>query len=315
MLTFLARRLMIAIPTLILVSIFVFVLQKLLPGDPALVLAGEERDPETIAFIREKYRFNDPIIYQYFYWLSAVLQGDFGTSLRTNQPVLDLILVKIPVTLQLAVMAMAIALLIAIPVGIIAAVKKNTAIDYTANIFALSGLSVPNFWLGIMLILLFSVNLQWLPASGYVSPFVDPLQSFQTTIMPAFVLGTALAASIMRHTRSSMLGTLKADYVRTARSKGLSERVVIIKHAFRNALIPVVTLITLMFGELLAGAVLTEQIFSIPGFGKLIVDAVFNRDYAVVQGVVLFTAVGFLLMNLIADILYFWLNPKIRITT
>lgn len=313
MLAFLIRRIGTAIPTLILVSIFVFVLQKLLPGDPALILAGEERNPETIAFIREKYRFNDPIIYQYFYWLSAVLQGDFGVSLRTGQPVLELILLKIPVTLQLAFMAMVIALFIAIPVGIIAAVKKNTVVDYTANVFALSGLSVPNFWLGIMLILLVSVNLQWLPASGYESPFVDPLQSLKTTIMPAFVLGTALAAAIMRHTRSSMLGTLKADYVRTARSKGLSERVVILKHAFRNALIPVVTLITLLFGELLAGAVLTEQIFSIPGFGKLIVDAVFNRDYAVVQGVVLFSAVGFLLMSLIADILYFVLNPKIRI--
>lgn len=310
---FLIRRLGSAIPTLILVSIFVFVLQKALPGDPALVLAGEERDPETIAFIREKYGFNDPVIYQYFYWLWAVLQGDFGISLRTNQPVLELILLKIPVTLQLASMAMLIALMIALPVGIVAAVKKNTIVDYIANILALSGLSIPNFWLGIMLILLVSVNLQWLPASGYESPFVDPLQSLKTTIMPAFVLGTALAAAIMRHTRSSMLSTLKADYIRTARSKGLLEYVVILKHGFRNALIPIVTVVSLEFGGLLAGAVLTEQIFSIPGFGKLIIDAVFNRDYAVVQAVVLFSALGYLLMSLIADILYYVLNPKIRI--
>lgn len=312
MLSFIARRLAIAIPTIILVSIFVFFLQKLLPGDPALVLAGEERDPETLAFIREKYHLNEPILTQYFYWVSGMLQGDFGISLRTNQPVLELIGDKLPVTIQLAVMAMIIAMLIGIPAGIMSAVKKGTPVDYAANIIALSGLSIPNFWLGIMLIMLVSVNLGWLPASGYESPFVDPVRSLETMIMPAFVLGTALAATLMRHTRSAMLGILRADYVRTARAKGLTERVVVLKHAFRNALLPIVTLSALLFGELLAGAVLTEQIFTIPGFGKLIVDAVFTRDYAVVQGVVLCTAVGFILMNLIADVLYFVLNPRMR---
>lgn len=312
MLSYIARRLLIAIPTLILVSIFVFVLQKLLPGDPALVLAGEERDPKMLEFIREKYRLNDPIIMQYFYWMKAMLQGDLGISLRTRQPVLDLIGDKLPVTIQLAVMAMIIAFAIGIPAGILSAVKKGTAVDYIANFIALSGLSIPNFWLGIMLIMLVSVHLGWLPASGYVSPFVDPAKSFQTMIMPAFVLGTALAATLMRHTRSAMLGVLKADYVRTARAKGLLEHTVILKHAFRNALLPIVTLSALLFGELLAGAVLTEQIFTIPGFGKLIVDAVFTRDYAVVQGVVMCTAAGFILMNLIADVLYFLLNPRMR---
>ncbi|MFT4795130.1 MAG: peptide/nickel transport system permease protein [Paracoccaceae bacterium] len=312
MLSYILRRLAIAIPTLILVSIFVFVLQKLLPGDPALVLAGEERDPEMLAFIREKYRLNDPIIYQYFYWISGVVQGDMGVSLRTGQPVLTLIGDKLPVTIQLAVMAMIIAFVIGIPAGILSAVKKGTMTDYVANIVALSGLSIPNFWLGIMLIMLVSVNLGWLPASGYESPWVDPLRSLETMIMPAFVLGTGLAATLMRHTRSAMLGVLKADYVRTARAKGLREHVVVIKHAFRNGLLPIVTLSALLFGELLAGAVLTEQIFTIPGFGKLIVDAVFTRDYAVVQGVVMCTAVGFMLMNLIADILYFMLNPRMR---
>ncbi|MBO6758472.1 MAG: ABC transporter permease [Roseibium sp.] len=312
MLSFIARRLAIAIPTLILVSMFVFALQKLLPGDPALVLAGEERDPEVLEYIREKYRLNEPIIYQYFYWVTAMLQGDFGISLRTNQPVIELIANKLPVTIQLAIMAMTIALLIGIPAGILSAVKKGTPVDYAANFVALSGLSIPNFWLGIMLIMLVSVQLGWLPASGYESPFVDPVRSFETMIMPAFVLGTALAATLMRHTRSAMLGVLKADYVRTARAKGLHERVVVIKHAFRNALLPIVTLSALLFGELLAGAVLTEQIFTIPGFGKLIVDAVFTRDYAVVQGVVMCTAAGFILMNLIADVLYFLLNPRMR---
>ena len=240
------------------------------------------------------------------------MQGDLGVSLRTNQPVLRLIADKLPVTIQLALMAMAIAMAIGIPTGILSAVKKGGPIDYIANFIALSGLSIPNFWLGIMLILLVSVQLGWLPASGYVSPLEDPVRSFQTMLMPAFVLGTALAATLMRHTRSAMLGVLKADYVRTARAKGLGERVVVIKHAFRNALLPIVTLGALLFGELLAGAVLTEQIFTIPGFGKLIVDAVFTRDYAVVQGVVLCTAAGFILMNLIADILYFLLNPRMR---
>ena len=312
MLSYIARRLAIAIPTLILVSIFVFVLQKLLPGDPALVLAGEERDPQMLEFIRQKYHLTEPILYQYFYWVEAMLHGDLGVSLRTNQPVLDLIADKLPVTIQLAIMAMIIAFLIGIPAGILSAAKKGTPVDYIANIVALSGLSIPNFWLGIMLIMLVSVNLGWLPASGYESPFVDPVRSFQTMIMPAFVLGTAQAATLMRHTRSAMLGVLKADYVRTARAKGLGERVVIIKHAFRNALLPIVTLSALLFGELLAGAVLTEQIFTIPGFGKLIVDAVFTRDYAVVQGIVLCTAAGFILMNLIADVLYVLLNPRMR---
>ena len=275
-------------------------------------MAGEERNPEVLEYLREKYRLNDPVVYQYFYWLGAVLQGDLGISLRTNLPVATLIANKLPVTIQLAIMSMIFAVAIGIPMGALAAVKKGTAVDFVASVVALSGLSIPNFWLGIMLILLVSVNLGWLPASGYESIFDDPVRSLETMIMPAFVLGTALAATLMRHTRSAMLGVLQADYVRTARAKGMAERVVIMKHTFRNAVLPIVTLSALLFGELLAGAVLTEQIFTIPGFGKLIVDAVFNRDYAVVQGVVLCTAVGFIVMNLIADVLYVVLNPRMR---
>ena len=309
---YIAKRLLVAIPTLLIISIFVFSLQKLLPGDPVLVMAGEERDPAVLEMLREKYRLNDPLPVQYLTWLGGVVTGDLGVSLRTNQPVTELIAQKLPVTIQLAVMSMIFAFLIGVPMGILAAVKKNTAIDYIASIIALSGLSVPNFWLGIMLILLVSVNLGWLPASGFESIFVDPVRSLQTMIMPAFVLGTALAATLMRHTRSAMLGVLSQDYIRTARAKGLSPREVVLSHSFRNALLPVVTLSALLFGELLAGAVLTEQIFTIPGFGKLIVDAVFNRDYAVVQGVVMCTAVGFIAMNLVADVLYVLLNPRLR---
>lgn len=311
---YIGKRLLVAIPTLLIISIFVFSLQKLLPGDPILAMAGEERDPVVLEQLREKYHLNDPIPVQYVRWIGGVMQGDLGVSLRTNQPVLELIAQKLPVTIQLAVMSMIFALLIGVPMGILAAVKKNSILDYVANIAALSGLSVPNFWLGIMLILLVSVNLGWLPASGYESIFVDPVRSLQTMVMPAFVLGNALAATLMRHTRSAMLSVLSSDYIRTARAKGLTPRQVILSHSFRNALLPVVTLSALLFGELLAGAVLTEQIFTIPGFGKLIVDAVFNRDYAVVQGVVMCTAVGFILMNLIADVLYVLLNPRLRAT-
>ncbi len=312
MLRYIGRRILIAIPTLIIVSLLVFALQKLLPGDPVLTMAGEERDPQVLAYLREKYRLDDPIPVQYFAWIGSALTGNLGISLRTDIPVLDLILSKLPVTLELAIMAMIVALAIGIPAGIISAVKKGTAVDYTANVIALSGLSIPNFWLGIMLIMLISVRWKLLPASGYVPPTEDLWLNIKTMLMPAFVLGTGLAASLMRHTRSAMLGVMRSDYIRTARAKGLLSRKVILKHALRNALVPIVTLSTLLFGELLAGAVLTEQIFTIPGFGKLIVDAVFNRDYAVVQGVVLCTAVGFIFMNLLADVLYVLVNPRLR---
>lgn len=312
MLSFILRRVVIAIPTIILISVFVFTLQKLLPGDPVLAMAGEERDPQVLEFLREKYRLNDPIPVQYFTWIGNALTGDLGISLRTNQPVLELIGQKLPVTIQLATMAMIFAMLIGIPAGIFSAVKKGTLTDYIANVVALSGLSIPNFWLGIMLILLVSVKWKLLPASGYVPLSEDPVRSITVMLMPAFVLGTALAATLMRHTRSAMLSVLSSDYVRTARAKGLVERKVILKHAFRNALTPIVTLTALLFGELIAGAVLTEQIFTIPGFGKLVVDAVFNRDYAVVQGIVLVTAVGFIFMNLLADVAYVLLNPRLR---
>jgi peptide/nickel transport system permease protein len=312
MIRIILRRFMVALPTLILVSMLVFTLQKMLPGDPVLAMAGEERDPAVLSYLRDKYRLDDPLPLQYFAWIGQVVQGDFGISLRTDAPVTELIAQKLPVTIQLAAMAMVFALVIGIPAGILAAVYKGTAVDYGANVFALSGLSIPNFWLGIMLILLVSVEWKLLPASGYVSPSQDLWLSLKTMLMPAFVLGNALAATLMRHTRSAMLGVLRSDYIRTARAKGLLSPAVVLKHAFRNALVPIVTLVTLLFGELLAGAVLTEQVFTIPGFGKLIVDAVFNRDYAVVQGVVLCTAIGFIAMNLLADILYVLINPRLR---
>ncbi|MEO1222720.1 MAG: ABC transporter permease [Pseudomonadota bacterium] len=312
MLRFLADRLLAAIPTLLLITIIVFGLQQLLPGDVALVLAGDERDPAAIEEIRELYGLNDPLPVQYFRWFADMLQGDFGRSLRTGAPVGPMILEKLPITLELAALALLFSIAIGIPTGIISAIRKGSALDYGANIVALSGISLPSFWLGIMLILLFSVQLDWLPAGGYVSPLEDLGGNLARMIMPAFVLGTALAASMMRHTRSAMLSVMRQDYVRTARAKGLSERTVILKHALRNALVPIITLTALQFGTLVAGAVLTEQVFNIPGFGKLIVDAVFNRDYPVVQAVTLATGVGFVLMSLLADIGYFLVSPKLR---
>src|SRR4051812_16445516 len=254
MLTFLAKRILQLIPTLFFVSVLIFSLQQLLPGDPASIMAGEDKDPEVIEQIRRQYRLDQPLPVQYLYWVKGVLTGDLGESMRLKVSVLDLIAQKLPVTLQLAVMAMTIALVIGVTAGAISAVKKDTVWDYAVNVFSLWGISTPNFWLGIMMILLFAVTLGWLPASGYVPLWEDWRQSLATTVMPAFVLGNAIAGVIMRHTRSAMLQALQSDYVRTARAKGVAERKVIIKHAMRNALTPIITLGALEFGTLLCGA-------------------------------------------------------------
>ena len=312
MFSFLLRRLASLLPTLVLVSMLIFGLQQLLPGDPAKILAGEDQDPQLIAYLQAKLHLDEPLPVRYGYWVWGVLQGDLGESVRTQLPVLDLILQKLPVTLELAVLAFLVAVLIGIPAGVVSAVARGSAWDHVANLLSLWGLSTPNFWLGILLIMLFSVHLGWLPASGYVSPFEDLAGNLAAMAMPAFVLGNAIAAVLMRHTRSAMLQVMSSDYVRTARAKGLNERTVVIKHALRNALTPIITLGALELGTLLSGAVLTEQVFTIPGFGKLIVDAVFNRDYAVVQGVVLFSATTYILLNLMADLAYFWVNPRLR---
>jgi len=308
----LLRRLAVLLPTLLLVSMMVFGLQKLLPGDPALALAGEERNPEVVEYLRHKYRFNDPIPVQYAVWLKALVHGDFGTSVRTRLPIGTMLAEKLPVTIELAILSMLVALLVGLPIGIFAALGRGTPFDYGASLFGLAGLSIPHFWLGIMLILLFSVNLGWLPAGGFVPPSESVGGNLLSMLMPALVLGTGTAAIMMRHVRSAMIEAMKQDYVRTARAKGVRESTIVLRHALPNALTPVVTLGTLQFGELLAGAVLTEQVFSIPGFGKMVVDGVFSRDYAVVQAVVLCTAALFLLMSLIADVAYVLLNPRLR---
>jgi peptide/nickel transport system permease protein len=309
---YVARRIVVLVPTLFVVSVLIFSLQQLLPGDAALALAGEERDETAVAAIRARYHLDRPAVVQYGIWMGKVLRGDFGESLRNRLPVRELLAAKLPVTLELAFCSMLIALAIGIPAGVLSASRRGTVADFTANLVALSGLSVPHFWLGIMLILLFAVRLGWLPASGYVPPWEDLGRNLTTILLPSIVLGTGVGGVMMRHTRSAMLQTLNADYVRTARAKSVPERLVILKHALRNALIPIITLGAIEFGRLLSGAVLTEQIFAIPGFGKLLVDGVFNRDYAVVQGVVLVSAGLYVLLNLLADVLYFVANPRLR---
>jgi peptide/nickel transport system permease protein len=246
-------------------------------------------------------------------WVGLALRGDLGESIRTREPVARTVLAKLPITIELACLSIVIALGIAIPAGVAAAVRRNTALDVLASGLSLCGVSIPNFWLGIMLILLLSVRLGWLPASGFVPLAQDPLENLQRMLMPAVVLGTGLAAVLMRQTRNRMIEVLSADYVRTARSKGLGGRAVIFRHAIRNALIPIVTILGLQMGALMSGAVVTEQIFVVPGFGRLIVEAVFTRDYPLVQGVVLITAASYVLINLLVDLSYSVLDPRIRL--
>jgi len=310
---FLVRRTVISAVTLVLISLIVFTGVRMIPGDPARVMAGTDADASGLEEIREKYGLHDPIPLQYLRWVGLALRGDLGESIRTRQSVAWTVAIKVPITVELACLALLIALSLAIPAGVIAAVRRNTAWDVLASAVSLCGVSIPNFWLGIMLILLVSVRLGWLPASGFVPLFEDPVANVTRMIMPALVLGTALAAVLMRQTRNAMIEVLSADYIRTARSKGLAGFAVVVRHALRNGLIPVVTVLGLQMGALMGGAVVTESIFVLPGFGRLIVEAVFTRDYPVVQGVVLITASSYVLINLLVDVSYTVLNPRIRV--
>ncbi len=313
MVEFLVRRGFISAVTLVLISLIVFTGVRMIPGDPARVLGGTDADPAGMEEIRQKYGLNDPIAVQYFRWVGLALRGDLGESIRTRQSVAWTVAVKLPITVELAGLALLVALALAIPAGVVAAVRRNTTWDVLASAASLCGVSIPNFWLGIMLILLVSVRLGWLPASGFVPLVEDPVANLKRMIMPALVLGTALAAVLMRQTRNAMIEILSADYIRTARSKGLAGFAVVVRHALRNGLIPVVTILGLQMGALMSGAVITESIFVVPGFGRLIVEAVFTRDYPVVQGVVLITASSYVLINLLVDVSYTVLNPRIRV--
>jgi peptide/nickel transport system permease protein len=312
-LEFLVHRGAISVITLFIISLIVFTGVRLIPGDPARVLAGTEADEAGLEEVRAKYGLRDPIPVQYVRWVALAIAGDLGESIRTRASVTRTVAQKLPITLELAAYALSIALLIAVPAGILAAVRRNTVWDYLTSSVSLCGLSIPNFWLGIMLILLLSVRLGWLPASGWVPLLQDPLANLRHFLMPAVVLGAALSGVLLRQIRNSMIEVLGADYIRTAHGKGLRPRRVVLRHGVRNGLIPVVTILGLQMGALISGAVVTEQIFVVPGFGRLIVEAVFTRDYPLVQGVVLVTATAYVLINLLVDVSYSLLNPRIRV--
>jgi peptide/nickel transport system permease protein len=310
---FLLRRAGQSLVTLVLATIVVFFGIRALPGDPALALAGEERDPTALAEVRAQYGLDQPILVQYWRWVTEVAHGNLGESLRTGISVSETILSRVPVTLELALLSLLVAIVFGVGAGVLAAVRRGSWTEWLANLAALLGLSVPSFWLGIMLILVFAIILGWLPASGYVSPLTDPVGNLQRMVLPSLVLGAQFAAILMRQTRSAMLQSLGADYVRTARAKGLSERQVVFGHALRNSLITVLTLLGLRLGLLISGAIITEQVFVIPGFGRLLVEAVFTRDYPIIQGVALVSAAAYIFANLAVDLLYSVANPRIRL--
>jgi peptide/nickel transport system permease protein len=313
MVRYLIPRLIESVVTFVLVTIVVFVGVRALPGDPARALAGEESDPAAVAAVRHSFGLDQPIPVQYVRYVGNALHGDLGTSSRTGLPVSSSIGHAIPVTLQLSIFAIAVAALIGVTAGVVAAVRRRGPAEWAANSVALIGLSVPNFWLGLMGVLVFAIAYPILPASGFVSVFDDPVESFRHLLMPALVLGSGLAAVIMRQTRSSMIEAMGMDYVRTAKAKGLGGAQVVFGHALRNSLIVVTTIVGLQLGALISGAVVTEQIFVLPGFGKLIIDAVFTRDYPMIQGVVLVTATAYIVINLLVDLLYSVIDPRVRV--
>jgi peptide/nickel transport system permease protein len=306
------RRLLATIPVLVLVTAGVFALIHLTPGDPIDVMMAESVDATVKANLRRELGLDQPIYVQYAAWTWRLLHGDLGRSIRNGEPVIENVSRRIRPSLQLAGLAMAISLVVATPLGILSAARRNTSVDRFGTTFALFGICMPNFLLALLLIFFFGVKLRWLPISGYIDPLEEMVPGLRSLVLPALTLGLALAAVVTRTLRSSMLDALSEDYVRTARAKGLSESSIIRGHVLKNALIPVVTVLGLQLGTLIGGAVITEYVFALPGVGRIVVDAVFARDYPLVQGVVLLIAVGFILSNLAVDLLYGWIDPRIR---
>src|SRR5438128_4080942 len=307
-----AHRLLATIPVLLLVTAGVFALLHLTPGDPIDAMMAESVDAIAKEALRRELGLDRPIPVQYAAWMGRLLRGDLGHSIRNGEPVIENVSRRIRPSLQLAVLAMTVSVLVAFPVGIVSAVRRNRPVDRVGTTFALFGICMPNFLLALLLIFVFGVTLRWLPISGYTDPLEDPVAGLRSLVLPAVTLGLALAAVVTRTLRSSLLEALAEDYVRTARAKGLSEGRVVRGHVLKNALIPVVTVLGLQLGTLIGGAVITEYVFALPGVGRLVVDAVFARDYPLVQGVVLLIAVGFILSNLAVDLLYGWIDPRIR---
>lgn len=314
MLRYIIRRSLQIVPVLLIVTFMVYALMLAIPGDPvrALVGPGEALDEEQLELLRKEYNLDKPVVVQYGIWLGRILTGDLGRSTQYQRPVAQELRTRAWVTLQFGIAAWLLGILIAVPAGIISAVYRGRVVDYIATIVSIGGVAIPNFWFGIMAILLFGVTLGWLPTQGYVSIFEDPVNGLRHMILPVFAMGITSSALIMRQTRSAMLEVLAQDYVRTARAKGMPERVVIGIHALRNALLPVVTVFGLQTGRVFAGAVVIETLFGIPGMGNFMVQAIFARDFAVVQGAVLLMALAVLGANLVTDLVYAWLDPRIR---
>ncbi len=305
------KKILSVIPLLFLISVILFFLINMLPGDATIAMAADNADPVYIAHLREEMGLDKPPLERYITWITGILRGDFGESLISNQSVGQMILQRLPVTLEITVLAMFISVLIAVPLGILSAVKRNSFGDIFGSVISMVGIAMPPFWLGILLILVFSVTLQWLPASGFVSFSENPLQNLKCVILPAVSIGAAFAATIMRQTRSALLEVMEQDYVMTAYSKGLRDRVVIWKHALRNALIPVITVTTMQIGRLIGGSVVTETVFAIPGVGRAIVDAILSRDYPIVMGMILVVAFFVVITNTVVDVIYILIDPRI----
>lgn len=305
------KRLVEGVPVFLFVTIIIFSLMRLAGGDPARIMLGPRATPETISALRQKWGLEEPLYLQYLIWLKNLFLLDLGTDFSSGRPVMDLIVQRFPVTVTLSFFAMVVSLSIAIPAGIVSAINQNTPTDYAAVIFALIGVSMPNFWLGLMLIILFGLHVGWLPTHGYQSMLEDPVGGVRHIILPAIALGTALAAVVTRMLRSSMLEVMSENYIRTARAKGMSERTIIYKHALRNALIPTVTVVGLQIGYLMNGSILVESVFAIPGMGRLLVEAVFQRNFPVIQGVIVVVAIVFIIVNIVVDVIYTYLDPKI----
>ena len=319
LLRYILQRIWQLVPVLVLVSMAVFLIVRLIPGDPVLVMMGVDPEERTriseaqYQVMQQQLGLDRPIYVQYANWLSRIVQGDMGLSLRSRRPIFEVIFERYPATIYLAVISLVVGVLIALPAGVIAAIKQNTGADYAAMGFALWGIAMPNFWLALMLIVLFSLHLGWLPSIGYASPFEAPFRFLQHACLPAVVMGTDLAAPLTRYIRAEMLEQLKQDYVRTAWAKGMPSRIVIVRHALKNSLIAAVTVIGLQTARLLGGSTIVETVFSWPGIGRLVIEGVYSRDYPVVQGSVLLIAVTYVFINLIVDIGYKWLDPRIKL--
>jgi peptide/nickel transport system permease protein len=311
---YLLGRLLWCVPVMLGASVLIFVLLRFLPGDVVDIILGSEGSatPEVRETIRRLFGLDRPIYVQYLVWLGAVLRGDLGSSLRTSEPVAGLLLSRLPITIELAVLSVAISVLLAVPLGVVAAVKRGGPVELLARLVGLIGLSLPNFWLATMLILIASLGFGWLPSLIYVNPLSDPIENLKQMLMPAVSLALALMAIVLRMTRSAMLEVLGQEYVKTARAKGLGERVVLMRHALKNAMIPVVTVVGIQMGTLFGSTVVIEQIFGLPGMGWTFVNGIYQRDYPTVQGAVLMLALTFVLVNLIVDVMYAYLDPRIR---